>query len=242
MDFLVLPILASGIPNKAGRLLLYAKATGLYAKIGAGSEFLLGIPAGGAAGQVLKKVDSADYNVNWANDLTGGGSGSVDWGAILGTLSDQSDLQAALDTKSDVGHTHTLSEVTDYTAPPTLDYGTYTPVLTNVANAPTLTAESCQYLRVGNTVTVSGSLVIDATTGGGTVTRVGISLPIASDLAGVNQCTGTGCLDSTGMAAVTTVFSVPIIGDATNNRAEMNALWYTSSSVRLYFHFTYRIN
>jgi hypothetical protein len=35
-----------------------------------------GVPAGGATGQVLKKVNSADFNTQWADDLTGGGGGS----------------------------------------------------------------------------------------------------------------------------------------------------------------------
>lgn len=34
------------------------------------------------------------------------GSGSVAWGDITGTLSDQTDLQAALDAKADIDHTH----------------------------------------------------------------------------------------------------------------------------------------
>ena len=38
---------------------------------------------------------------------TGGGGGGGTWGSITGTLSDQTDLQTALNGKSDVGHTHT---------------------------------------------------------------------------------------------------------------------------------------
>lgn len=36
----------------------------------------------------------------------GGGGGAVSWGDILGTLADQTDLQTALNGKSDTGHTH----------------------------------------------------------------------------------------------------------------------------------------
>lgn len=39
--------------------------------------------------------------------------GSATWGGILGTLSNQTDLQNALDGKSDTGHTHVESEITD---------------------------------------------------------------------------------------------------------------------------------
>lgn len=38
------------------------------------------------------------------------------WGQVSGTLSNQTDLQTALDGKSDTGHTHTLANVTDVTA------------------------------------------------------------------------------------------------------------------------------
>lgn len=51
-----------------------------------------------------------------------GGSGSVDWGDIGGTLADQTDLQSALDAKQAAGsyaaasHTHSISDVTGLSA------------------------------------------------------------------------------------------------------------------------------
>ncbi|MBK8706621.1 MAG: hypothetical protein IPN33_25630 [Saprospiraceae bacterium] len=42
----------------------------------------------------------------------GSGSGGGTWGSITGTLSDQTDLQAELDGKSDTGHTHIIGDVT----------------------------------------------------------------------------------------------------------------------------------
>jgi len=69
----------------------------------------VGVPPGGNAGQVLAKIDADDYNTEWV-DQSGGG-GSVAWGEITGTLSDQPDLQTALDGKSDTGHTHPLSDL-----------------------------------------------------------------------------------------------------------------------------------
>ena len=45
----------------------------------------------------------------------GGGSGTPAWGAIVGTLADQTDLQAALTGKAASSHTHTLSQITDIT-------------------------------------------------------------------------------------------------------------------------------
>jgi hypothetical protein len=69
--------------------------------------------AGGAAGQVLKKIDATDYNWSWSNDLTEGGGASVAWGAITGTLSNQSDLQTALNGKAASSHAHAISDVTN---------------------------------------------------------------------------------------------------------------------------------
>lgn len=48
-------------------------------------------------------------------NLPSNGGGSVsDWGDIGGTLSNQTDLQAALDAKANTSHNHTASQVTDF--------------------------------------------------------------------------------------------------------------------------------
>jgi hypothetical protein len=49
-------------------------------------------------------------NLGWSIASAGGGTS---WGSITGTLSSQTDLQSALDGKSDTGHTHTESDITD---------------------------------------------------------------------------------------------------------------------------------
>lgn len=50
---------------------------------------------GGLANQVLAKVDGDDYNYQW---VTVSGVG-VSWGGITGTLADQTDLSASLNSK-----------------------------------------------------------------------------------------------------------------------------------------------
>ena len=55
----------------------------------------VGVPVGGTAGQVLAKVDGVDYNTEWINV-----DPSTSWGEITGTLSDQTDLQSALNLKA----------------------------------------------------------------------------------------------------------------------------------------------
>lgn len=58
------------------------------------------------------------YAVYWfvTNRLNSLGFGSSTWGSIGGTLSAQTDLQTALNNKSNVGHTHTISNITDFPA------------------------------------------------------------------------------------------------------------------------------
>jgi len=55
-----------------------------------------GVVTGGFTGQVLAKKTNTDYDTEW---VTGGGGGAAIWGGIAGTLSNQTDLQTALDSK-----------------------------------------------------------------------------------------------------------------------------------------------
>ena len=54
-----------------------------------------GVPAGGTAGQILQKIDGTNYNTDWVTV-----NFSATWGNITGTLSNQTDLQTALDLKA----------------------------------------------------------------------------------------------------------------------------------------------
>ena len=111
--------------------------------------------------------------------------------------------------------------------------GTYTPGLTNVTNVAASTAYLCQWIRVGNVVTVSGKVDIDATAAG--ATELGIALPIASALA-LEQHLG-GAANSSAAAGL----SAAIRADATNDRA---AVVFTATSVTndsYFFTFTYTI-
>lgn len=58
-------------------------------------------------GLFRKQLNSA---LDYVEGLAGG---SPTWGAITGTLADQTDLDTALDGKAAVSHTHTASQVTD---------------------------------------------------------------------------------------------------------------------------------
>ena len=57
-------------------------------------------------------IDNTDP-LNPIINATGGGGGGT-WGSIAGTLSSQTDLQAALDGKSDTGHTHVVADIAGF--------------------------------------------------------------------------------------------------------------------------------
>jgi hypothetical protein len=114
--------------------------------------------------------------------------------------------------------------------------GTYTPTLFNTTNVAASTASVCQYIRVGNIVWVSGNVQIDPTAAGPTITVMGMSLPIASDLASVIQLAGTA--NGYGFAGAETY---AIIGDAANNRATFNGAAVTTAAHDHAFMFMYQI-
>lgn len=116
--------------------------------------------------------------------------------------------------------------------------GTYTPTGTNVANAASITTNSCQYLRVGDVVTVSGEVDITPTATN-TVTTIRLTLPIASDLANEHECAGTANQELAGGLTNDGI----IKGDTTNNEAFLKYLNKTSTATaNWFFTFTYRVN
>jgi hypothetical protein len=131
--------------------------------------------------------------------------------------------------------TQTMSTISDL---PVLAYGTYTPTLFNTTNIAASTAFACQWLRVGDTVTVSGQVNIDPTAAAASV--LGMSLPIASNFGGTQNLGGTATVAGTG-AAVPSISSA-ILADPTNDRAQF--LWLQNADLTnrsWAFQFTYRI-
>lgn len=117
-------------------------------------------------------------------------------------------------------------------------FGTYTPTITGVANLAASTPGVCLYLRVGNKVMVFGSVSLDPTAAAPTTTTVGISLPIASDLALSTDLNGTGVC----AAALTGGNSPAVIyGDATNNRAELQFSAGNVANIFWTFSFMYEL-
>lgn len=120
---------------------------------------------------------------------------------------------------------------------PNYSYGTYTPTITSVTNITTTTAYQCQYMRVGNVVTVSGKVDIDPAGTGSCA--IAISIPIASALANDFECGGTGD------AGAVPDLHGSIKADPTNDRVELDftiPVAGTITNQSWYFSFTYYID
>jgi hypothetical protein len=116
--------------------------------------------------------------------------------------------------------------------------GTYTPTLTNNANITSSTAYACQYMRVGNVVTVSGEVDITATSAA-TLTQLILTLPISSNfpVSGFNYCGGTGYFQN-GTAFATGYFR------ANQSATTVSLVYLTGATTpisQFYFSFTYQI-
>jgi hypothetical protein len=115
-----------------------------------------------------------------------------------------------------------------------IESGTYTPTVAGLANVDATTANECQYMRVGDVVTVSGRISIDATATG-TLTRVSCSLPIASTFTDEWNLGGTGSYK----ASFSTNIVFSIYGGS--NFAEFRCYPSTTGNMLVPFSFTYII-
>jgi hypothetical protein len=111
--------------------------------------------------------------------------------------------------------------------------GVYTPTWTIVANLDAITGFQCQYIRVGDVVTVGGQVSIDPTSAA-VVCRAWATLPIASNLASTADCMGVIASASFGEAGA-------ILGDTTNDASELFLLAVSAANHTCGFSFTYRV-
>lgn len=127
--------------------------------------------------------------------------------------------------------THGAGSVTIAVTGSNFNSSTYLPSLTNVANAGTLTANTCRYRQIGNEVEVWGFIGIDPTTTA-TITTIGLELPVASSFVSFSDLIGTGFSDS-----VQQGFAIK--ADVANSRAtiEFNAI--DVSNANYFFRFSY---
>lgn len=116
----------------------------------------------------------------------------------------------------------------------TVRSGVYTPTLTNVANLDASTPRQCTWMRVGSVVTVFGQFDADptATT---TLTKLGVSLPVASGLSTAYQLGGIAA--APGVAGQV----AGIYADATNDRAEIAWTAVDTTNQTMTFQFSYEV-
>lgn len=112
--------------------------------------------------------------------------------------------------------------------------GTWTPTLTNVANLDGSTAYLSTYIRAGSFVLAFGKVDVDPTAAA-TPTQLGISLPVASNFANDFECAGVAF--ASGVAGQ----GAAIVGDAANNRAEMQWVSGDTTNQPMFWLFGYRI-
>lgn len=116
--------------------------------------------------------------------------------------------------------------------------GVYEPLATNIANVVSFTEQSCQYARVGSTVTVSGGISdIITTADADTETSLRITLPVTSDLTTVYECSGVGVFHTGAQKGNVAA----VVGNVADGEAEIRWLNKSTSSSALSFNFTYRI-
>lgn len=117
----------------------------------------------------------------------------------------------------------------------TIASGVFTPTLTNTTNVAASTPYQCQYLRVGNIVTVSGKVDIDVTLAASTASELQMTLPIASNFSAEENAGGTASSDAIASDVAR------IKADSSSKRASLvfKAISLTNDSYN--FSFTYYI-
>lgn len=110
--------------------------------------------------------------------------------------------------------------------------GAWTPALTIVTNLDSATVQGAQFVRIGQMVTVSGTIQLDPTATGAVSVR--LTPPVASNFTGAFQCGGTA-------TAVDGTFVGVVTADAANKQILLSANATTTSARNVTFHATYRV-
>lgn len=110
---------------------------------------------------------------------------------------------------------------------------TYTPTLSDTTNVTSSTPSVCHYFKIGNQVTVSGTLSVTTTAGVATV--LGISLPISSNFAATTDAAGLGNSNSLNVS------SIRIEANSTSDIAELKFTPTIGLTATFFFMFIYTV-
>ncbi|SLK03730.1 hypothetical protein [Novosphingobium mathurense] len=115
---------------------------------------------------------------------------------------------------------------------PTLDSGTYSPTGTGTSNIDSVTPSTALYTRVGNIVTVSCLIAVDATAAGNFSFRM--TLPVATNMTASQHCSGCMTADQQrGYARIS--------ADSVNDEAQFDGYSSSASSINMTCTFQYRV-
>lgn len=198
------------------------------------------------AGYVLQPSDLAQLGATTSNAI-------ADWGQIAGVPGNVQEVSALAGVGLAVRQTSgdwvvrslaagtgiSIANGSGDAANPTVSLavttgsGQHTPTLTAVANVAASSASQSQYLRVGDTVTVSGRLSITPTAAG--LVQLGLSLPVASNFGSSEDAAGTATAQE---AAYLPGF---IEADAINDRATLAFVATTNAARVVVFTYSYQV-
>jgi hypothetical protein len=117
--------------------------------------------------------------------------------------------------------------------------GTYSPTVTNVLNVSGCSSgTTTSYLRVGNTVTVSGVVDSCSAAASGPV-GVAVSLPVASNFTVLSDAAGVGA--ASGSTAIARGVAAVIMSDTANDRVDILSTATASGLFTLFYTFTYTV-
>lgn len=182
------------------------------------------IPAGGTTGQALVKSSGNDYATEW-----GTATAAATWGTITGTLSSQTDLQAALDAKQDTLVSGTNIKTVNGSS--VLGSGDLTVGITDGDKGDiTVSGSGAMWTIDAGAVTVSKMANLAASTILGNNTG-GAAAPIALTVAQVKTLLAIAAGDVSGLAAVATSGSASDLSTGTLAAARLPAFGSGDASV-----------
>lgn len=230
--------LLSSTNSVATNLLLYRSSTGTAADgIGMAIDFRSQTTNGGVwqSNQIQSLWSTANHATRTSKFIiTGTNSGTgIDQLTLFGTGQLRLNQYPGSFTGTSVGGLGVESDG-DVIVTNTGLTGTYEPTSYNVTNVSASTPNAfVKYYRVGDMVTVYGSMDVDPTAAG--ATEVDFDLPFASNMTRADDCVGVASSTNISGEVLT------ITGDTTNDRVQVRWVTVDISNRTIYFHFSYQV-